>query len=186
MKKPGLLILCATVAGLTVLAQTSAPGHQKGRRSGNSVIHSEHCDFDLVKRVFVYTGHVFIDDPDMKLQCAKITATMPAGSGHPNRIVAENSVVQTNVVIDLLDDHGGTNHVTGHLAVYEFAVAGGVTNETVTVTGDPHIAATEFTGTADELKWDRATGHMAAKNPNFISTSRLDSVLAPTNAAASK
>lgn len=186
MKKTVLLILCATTATLTVLAQTNAPAKKPVARGGNTTILADHGEFELLGHRMVYTGHVHINDPDMKLQCAKITATMPPGSGHPNRIVAESSEAEPIVSIDLLDDHGETNHVTGHLAVYEYTLTAGATNETVTVTGDPHINTPAFQGTADELKWNRATGHMSASNPNFTATGQFDSVLAHTNAPASK
>jgi len=186
MKKTVLLILCATTATLTVLAQTNAPAKKPVARGGNTTILADHGEFELLGHRMVYTGHVHINDPDMKLQCAKITATMPPGSGHPNRIVAESSEAEPIVSIDVLDDHGETNHVTGHLAVYEYTLTAGATNETVTVTGDPHINTPTFQGTADELKWNRATGHMSASNPNFTATGQFDSVLAHTNAPASK
>ena len=186
MKKTVLLFLCATVASLTVPAQTNAPAKKPVARGGNTTILADHGEFELLGRRMVYTGHVHINDPDMKLQCAKITATMPSGSGHPNRIVAESTEAEPIVSNDVLDDHGETNHVTGHLAVYEYTLIGGTTNETVTVTGDPHINTPSFQGTADELKWNRATGHMSASNPNFTATGQFDSVLAHTNAPASK
>lgn len=186
MKKTVLLILCATTATLTVFAQTNAPAKKPVARGGNTTILADHGEFELLGHRMVYTGHVHINDPDMKLQCAKITATMPPGSGHPNRIVAESSEAEPIVSIDVLDDHGETNHVTGHLAVYEYTLTAGATNETVTVTGDPHINTPTFQGTADELKWNRATGHMSASNPNFTATGQFDSVLAHTNAPASK
>jgi len=186
MKKTVLLILCATTTTLTVFAQTNAPAKKPVARGGNTTILADHGEFELLGHRMVYTGHVHINDPDMKLQCAKITATMPPGSGHPNRIVAESSEAEPIVSIDVLDDHGETNHVTGHLAVYEYTLTAGATNETVTVTGDPHINTPTFQGTADELKWNRATGHMSASNPNFTATGQFDSVLAHTNAPASK
>ena len=188
MKKPGwlILILSVAVASLTVLAQTNPLAKKPVARGGDSTIHADHFEFDLLGHRMVYTGHVHINDPDMKLQCAKITATMPPGSGHPDRIVAESSEAEPIVYIDLLDERGETNHITGHLAVYEYALKGGKTNETVTVTGDPHINTPSFRGTADELKWNRATGHMSASNPNFISNGQFDSVLAHTNPPASK
>ena len=186
MKKTLLLFVCATVASLPAVAQTNPPAKKSVARGGDTTIHADHGEFDLLGRRMVYTGHVHINDPDMKLQCAKITATMPAGSGHPNRIVAESSEAEPWVLIDVLDDHGETNHVTGHLAVYEYVIKGGATNETVTVTGDPHINTPSFQGTADELKWNRATGHMSAANPNFTATGQFDSVLAHTNAPPSK
>ena len=186
MKKTGLLILCAAIAGFTASAQTNAPAKKPVTRGGDTTIHAEHGEFDLVGHRMVYTGHVRINDPDMKLQCAKITAYLPPGSGHPSRIVAESTETEPIVHIDLLDDHGETNHITGHLAVYEYTLSGGATNETVTVTGEPHIDTPSFQGTADELKWNRATGHMSASNPNFTATGQFDSVLAHTNAPTSK
>ncbi len=54
-----------------------------------------------------------------------------AGRRAHNHIVAE-----TNVVIDATDDKGQKMHATGEKTVYVFAVQNGVTNETVTLTGN--------------------------------------------------
>jgi len=188
MKKPLLLLLLATVTGLAALAQANPPAaakpHKDILRGGTNTITSDHFDMDTEghKIVMIYTGHVHIDSADMHLACAKITS-YPAASGgsHPERIVAEAGETQTNVVIDLVDDKGELNHVTGQLAVYEYKVAAGATNETVTVTGHPYIDTPMMFGPADVMVWNRATGHMSAKNPLFTSKQDIDAMMSHTN-----
>ena len=174
----------ADTASPSASAPTVKAKTPKVKRGGDTKIQADHGEYDFVGRTVVYTGHVHIDNPDMRLYCAKITSYSPAGSGHPDRIVAECNTVETNVVIDMLDDQGETNHVTGHLAVYEYHIVNGATNETVTVTGDPHISSPKMFGTADRLQWNRTTGHMSADNPNFTSREELDQMMAHTNTPA--
>jgi hypothetical protein len=71
-----------------------------------------------------------------------------------NHIVAE-----TNVVIDSADSKGQTTHVTGDKAVYIYDVQDGVTNETVTLTGNPQPQVENAQGTmvANVIIWDRAS-----------------------------
>lgn len=191
MKTVVSLLLLGLMTTSVARAQTApsptshpASNQPKIKRGGDTRIQAQHGEYDLVARTVVYTGNVHIDNPDMKLRCAKITSYSTAASGHPYKIVAESDSTFTNVLIDMLDEHGQTNHVTGKLAVYEFHVQNGVTNETVTVTGDPHLSSPMMRGTADSLRWDRATGHMSADNPNFVSTEDLDQMMAHTNNVA--
>ncbi len=73
------------------------------------------------------------DHVKARMNCERLTVFVPPDGGHPTNIVAE-----TNVVIDLVDGKGQTNHITAHKAVYSYGVSFGVTNETVTFTGgDP-------------------------------------------------
>ncbi len=51
---------------------------------------------------------------------------------------------------------GQTNHATGDKAVYVYSEQGGVTNETVTLTGNPQMENAQSTLTGDPIVWDRA------------------------------
>jgi hypothetical protein len=64
-------------------------------------------------------------------------------------------------VIDSTDNKGQTTHVTGDKAVYIYNVQNGVTNETVTLTGNPQPRVENAQGTmaADVITWDRANNH---------------------------
>ena len=96
-----------------------------------------------------------VDDPQMKLTCEQLTADMPQAGGRPNHIVAE-----TNVVIDFTDDKGQTNHATSDKAVYDLQVQDGVTNETVTLTGNPRrVENAQGTQAGDVIIWNRVNNN---------------------------
>lgn len=160
------LILIAGWCGLMVHAQTNvtapvspagatiqSPAAVAPRAPTEIHIHSDSADFAMTAREAVYRGHVRVDDPQMKLACAQLTTDVPEAGGRPSHIVAE-----TNVVIDFADAKGQTNQGTGDKAVYIFNVQNGVTNETVTLTGNPQPQVINAQGTqaADIITWDRA------------------------------
>ena len=158
------------------LAQTNAPAAKAAPRSP-TVINSDMANFDLDGRLAVYGGHVMVDDPQMRLKCDRLVVFIPASGERLNHIEA-----QTNVVIDFSDSHGQTAHATGNLAVYRYVVQAGVTNETVTLTGNPQVEGTQGTLTGDEIVWDRANNRLSAKNQKMIFKQNLDTGLG-TNAA---
>ena len=47
-------------------------------------------------------------------------------------------------------------HATGDKAVYDYDVQDGVTNETVTLTGNPQVENAQGRMTGDPIIWDRA------------------------------
>lgn len=189
MKRFGLLAL-AMLSSLMIRAQTNAPAEPSPAPAakasarppaprGPTRIDSDTVDFDLSAREATYRGHVRVDDPQMKLTCAWLVADVPQSGGHVSRIVAE-----TNVVIDFLDDKGRTNCATGEKAVYTYQEHNGVTNEIITLTGNPKVENAQATMTGDEIVWDRANNHMSATNQKMIFRQNLDAVVAPTNAPA--
>ena len=148
-------------------------------------IDSDSADFDGNGHTVTYCGHVRVSDPAMNLTCARLVADLPEAGGRPSRIVAE-----TNVVIDSTDSKGQTTHVTGDQAVYIYNVQNGVTNETVTLTGNPQPQVENAQGTmmADVIAWDRANNgyrfignyHMVS-HQNFGAAPDTKSPLATTN-----
>ena len=112
-------------------------------------IDSDRADFDLNARTATYRGHVRVTDPQMKMTCEWLVADLPE-SGQINHIVAE-----TNVVIDYTDSKNQLTHATGDKAVYNYNVKNGVTNETVTLTGNPQVKSPQFQMTGDAIIWDR-------------------------------
>jgi lipopolysaccharide export system protein LptA len=165
MKIFSLLLLIA----LGVQAQTNAPVENPAPRAA-TVIDSEGADFDLnsTNRVAIYYGHVFLNNPEVKLWCERLTVNLPADSegGHLSHAVAE-----TNVVIDFMDSKGQTNHLTAAKAVYAYSVANLVTNESVIFTGSPDklpvVTMPDATIVADQIVWDRASGHYHFVNPHM-------------------
>ena len=176
MKRFGLIVM-ALLGGLTVHAQTNATGTLPTPR-GPTLVSSDSADFDLAGREATYHGHVQVDDPQMKLKCEKLVADVPAAGGHVNHIVAE-----TNVMIDFQDNQGHTNHAIGDKAVYIYSEQGGVTNETITLTGQaqPQVENAQGTLTGDVIVWDRLNNHLSASNQKMIFRQNLSGVPAATN-----
>ena len=126
-------------------------------------IFSDMVDFDLNTRVAVYRGNVRVNDPQMKLSCELLTATAPAGGGRIESIVAER-----NVVIEMRDESGQTNHATGDKLVYTFKIVDGVTNEVAVLTGHPRLEQPDFTVTGDALEWDRGNKQLRVSNQQMV------------------
>jgi lipopolysaccharide transport protein LptA len=174
MKRYSLVVI-AMLGGLMVHAQTNTPGVLPAPH-GPTRINSDSGDFDLTGHEATYRGHVHVDDPQMKLTCEHLIADVPQAGGHVNHIVAK-----TNVVIDFLDDKGHTNHATGDKAVYVYSEQGGVTNETVTLTGNPQMENAQGTLNGDVIVWDRLNNHLSASNQRMVFRQSLAGTSADTN-----
>jgi lipopolysaccharide export system protein LptA len=87
-------------------------------------------DFD--NHWVTYSDNVCVTNDQMKLTCEWIKAEFSAKGDQATNIVAE-----TNVVIDFTDPKGKQGRAIGTNALYVFQVHNGLTNETVTLTGDP-------------------------------------------------
>jgi lipopolysaccharide export system protein LptA len=185
------LIMIAVLSGWMVYAQTDAampsspasattnsPDATRPPRAPKR-IDSDSADFDLSGHQAIYRGHVRVDDPEMKLTCGLLVADVPPAGGRPNHIVAE-----TNVVIDFTDTKGQTNHATGDKAVYLYNVQNGVTNDTVTLTGNPQMENAQGTQAGDVIIWDRANNKIHFDNPHMIFRQSLNDAVADTNSAA--
>jgi lipopolysaccharide export system protein LptA len=183
------LIVIAALCGLTVHAQTNAtaqsspasattnsPDATRPPRAPTEITSDNSADFDLTGHEVTYHGHVRVDDPQMKLTCAQLTADVPESGGHVSRIV-----VETNVVIDFTDERGQTNHATSDKAVYLYNVQNGVTNETVTLTGNPQMENAQGTQAGDVIIWDRANNKIHFDNPHMIFRQSLNGATAETN-----
>jgi lipopolysaccharide export system protein LptA len=120
---------------------------------------AEHGDFDLKNRIGVYTGNVRVTDPQMKLTCEVLTASVPTNGGRMDSIVAER-----NVKIDGEDDKGRPVRVVSDKAVYSYKVLNSVTNETITLTGNVFVDSAMFKGTGDPLVWDRINNTIHGEN----------------------
>jgi len=141
----------AAGCGLLAQAQTNVTGTFQTFR-GPTLISSGSADFDLAGHEATYRGHVRVNNPQMKLVCEQLIADVPQAGGHVDHLVAE-----TNVVIDFMDNKGQTNHATGDKAVYNYQEQSGVTNESVTLTGDPQPQVENALGvqSGDVITWDR-------------------------------
>ncbi len=121
-------------------------------------ISSDSGYYDGITNQMVYIGHVFVTDhTKARLHCERLTVSLPANGGNPTNILA-----QTNVVVDVLDQSGATNHITADRAVYVYAVVTNspgilTTNETVTFTGGqpmPELTNAKGTVLADPMIMD--------------------------------
>jgi hypothetical protein len=142
-----VLVACwlATLGG-TAWAQTNPPARSVPATKAPATnapqqeldINSDSGFFDGETNQMVYIGHVFVTDhAKARLNCERLTISLPPNGGNPTNILAE-----TNVVVEVLDERGETNHITASKAVYAFCVISNapgniVTNETVTFSGDP-------------------------------------------------
>src|SRR5271154_5890557 len=154
-------------AGINLRAQTNVSTVPPPRAP--TLINSASADFDLTARRAVYRGNVRVDDPQMKLTCEELTADLPQTGGHIDHLVA-----LTNVVMDSVDDKGQTNHATSDKAVYDYNVVSGVTNETVTLTGNAKVENAQGWLTGEPIIWDRANNHINATNQKMIYRQNLN------------
>jgi lipopolysaccharide export system protein LptA len=169
------LVVITVLGGLMVHAQTNTPGALPTPRAP-MFIHADSADFDLNGHQGIWRWHVRVDDPQMKLTCERLVADMPPAGGRPNHIVAE-----TNVVIDFTDTKGQTNHATGDKAVYVYSEQDGVTNKTVTLTGNPQIENAQGTQAGDVIILDLANNKAHFENPHMIFRQSLNGTSADTN-----
>lgn len=144
-----------------------------------TIIESEHGQFDMAtgRQQAIYSGHVRVTDPQMRLACEWLAAEFSPSGGRINRIVAE-----TNVVIDFTDDRGQTNHATCDRAVYVFDVKDGVTNELVTLTGHAQVENPQAWLTGEPIYLDLISKTMHADNQKMILREHPGGPPAATNA----
>jgi len=129
-------------------------------------IHSEGpFQMDLNAYWITYQDHVSVKGTGWKMTCEWLKSDLPL-SGQPTNIVA-----QTNVIGDFVDNKNRKWHATGDKGVYAFHVQDGVTNETVTLTGNPpEIQEGEETNTmsGDAIVYDVVTKKVNIKNPTSV------------------
>jgi lipopolysaccharide transport protein LptA len=183
-----LIVLLALADGRMLPAQTNTDAAgEKATNAATEVslpprprppteIKADRGDFDWETRQATYSGHVRVDDPEMKLTSEWLVANVPQAGERVNHIVAE-----TNVVIDFVDGKGQTNHATGAKAVYYYDVKGGTTNDTITLSGNPQIDNPDGTLTGDVIVWDRENNHLNATNPKMVFRQKLNGPAAGAN-----
>jgi len=176
------LIAGLVLAGGLLHAQTNVADTPKPPRPP-TLINSDHADFDLTVHRAVYWDNVRVDDPKMILTCARLTADMP-----PSQAAAQlkHIVAETNVVIDSVDEKGQTNHATSDQAVYHYEVKSGVTNETVTLTGNARMQNSQGILTGEPIIWDRINNHLTAVNQKMVVNQNIGSALTNTNSSPHK
>jgi lipopolysaccharide transport protein LptA len=146
-----------------VMVETNHPAASRPPRV-KMTIHSEGpYQMDLNDRWITYQDHVQVTEGQMTMKCEWLMANLPLGTEHITNIVA-----QTNVVGDFIDNKNRKWHATGDKGVYTYHVQDGVTNETVTLTGNPpEIQEGEETNTmtGDAIIYDLVTKKVTIPNP---------------------
>jgi lipopolysaccharide export system protein LptA len=175
---------CLMIALMVVAAGTAARAQSNTNAAPSLLrvkdIYSDSADFDWLGHTVTNRGNVRVIAPDMKLTCALLTADFSQTGWHLSHIVAE-----TNVVMDATDSKGQPIHATGDQAVYVYDVQNGVTNDTVTLTGNPQPQVIDARGiqSADVIVWDRANNSYHFSG-NYHFGPNTNNVPAGTNAPA--
>lgn len=133
--KTACIILVLAGFGAVLIAQTNTPPAAKAVR-GETHIYSTSLEVDYPNRTTIYTGNVRVDDPQLKLTCARLTARFMTNAP---QLQIESIVAETNVVVDALDWEGVTNHCTAEKLVYSYSVIDSITNQTLELTGNPQL-----------------------------------------------
>lgn len=157
-------ILVVAGCGVALLAQTNSPGKLK-RERGPTLIDADSLEFKLDALNAVYSGNVKVNDPQMQLTCELLTARFITND---TRLEIESIIAETNVVIDAIDWEGRTNHATADKLVYSYSVVGGITNQTLELTGKPKLMNPLGGLTGEIIFVDLVKGKVFAKNQTTI------------------
>lgn len=176
--KAFLILLVMGVSAVS-WAQTNMPlpTMPKIAPGQKTVIKAKTGSFDNTTRQLIYIGEVRVVDPRIKLECERLTVSVPEDGQPLSRLLAE-----TNVVIDFADEKtAAAYHVTAAKALYEFTVVNSVTNSTVTFTGlpgrKPRVVTAQGVIRSEPLVWDR----VASKFSFFDYEMEFESVTGGTN-----
>ncbi len=149
------------------LATTETNHPAASRQREKITIHSEGpYQMDLNNHWVTYQDRVRVTDRQLIMTCEWLMANFPFHGEHITNIVA-----QTNVVGDFVDDENQKWHVTGDKGVYAYHVQDGVTNETITLTGNPpqiEEGASTNTMTGDAIIYNLITKKVRIDNPTSV------------------
>jgi lipopolysaccharide export system protein LptA len=173
MKTFCLIALMVVTAGTAARAQSNTNAAPQALRLTD--VYADSAELNWAGRTGTFRGHVRVINPDLKLTCEWLVADV-MGTGRINHIVAE-----TNVVIDVKDSKGQAMQATSDKAVYVYEVQNGVTNETVTLTGNPLVSDAHGTQAGDPIVWDRVNNVFRFTNPHMVFTNAFNDVPAGTN-----
>ncbi|MFO1488978.1 MAG: LptA/OstA family protein [Verrucomicrobiota bacterium] len=150
-----------TNAGLTNAA-AHPPANRPPKERPPTRIRSDHAEVDLKNRVVVYNGHVIVVDPEMTMNCDQLTASVPTNSTQVDHIIAKGKVK-----IEGTDNKGRPLNARGDMAIYDFNIVNGVTNKTMTLTGNVYIDSALGKGTADPIVWDLVNDKIHMENQDM-------------------
>ena len=143
---------------------------------------AEHAVVDMNNHNLVYSSHVTVSDPQMKMTCDSLTVSASTNSSASLR--PDGGVAEGHVIIVALDDKGRPINARSDKAIYSYKVANSVTNETVTLTGNVYVDSAMGKGTADPIVWDRInnTIHMENQDMQFQPDIKSGTNTAPAKA----
>jgi lipopolysaccharide export system protein LptA len=143
---------------------TNAPAAKLSR----GYIHLESAGpavFDFNNHCATYSENVSVTNDQMKLTCEWIKAEFTGNWDQATNVVAE-----TNVVVDYIDPKGQRGRAIGTNALYVFQIQNGVTNETITLTGDPPeiLEGPNYTNhtSASDIVYDLITRKVILHSPS--------------------
>ena len=148
--------------------------------------------FDMNNHWVTYSDNVRVTQGQMKLKCEWLKALFSANGDQVQQ--ATNIVAETNVVVDFVDSKGQKGRAIGTRAVYQLQVQHGVTNETVTLTGNlpdappevmqgpnytNHLTGTKFTYDVRTRIWnvEQPSGIFFSTNSSARSNSPMNDAL---------
>jgi lipopolysaccharide export system protein LptA len=114
-------------------------------------------EYVLRPQVALFEGKVRFEHPQRRLSCDHLAVHSGEGDPKNERLVAEHSVD-----FDLMSADGQKVHGTCQKAVYNYGVMGGMTNDTVELTGSPVLQTTNGTIQNSIIIMDRIQNKLMA------------------------
>lgn len=117
--------------------------------------------FDINSRWVTYSDKVRVTNGEMTMTCEWLEHNLPQ-----NEEGITNIIAKTNVVVNFTDKNGRKGRGTGDKAIFFFHVQDGITNKTITLTGNPPKVQTGLTYlTGTNIVYDLMTGMVTANGP---------------------
>ncbi len=111
-----------------------------------------------------FDGDIHVAHPQMNLQCEDLTARFGSGTAE------KGLVAQGGVAFDLVSEKGQKVHGVGEKAIYSYSVGGNMTNDTITLWGNPAmLQMTNSTIRNKSIVLDRAHNKLTASG-NYLIT----------------
>ncbi|PWU15244.1 MAG: hypothetical protein C5B50_15700 [Verrucomicrobia bacterium] len=123
-----------TTTNLLVSTHPSAvKSSSPAARPGSEKMAEISCDRYILQLTnALFTGGVHLRHPRMDLNCEEVLADLPPAGQKIPQVVAS-----TNVIADFVDEQGQHLHGKGDRAVYTYKVSGAITNQLLTLFGNP-------------------------------------------------
>lgn len=142
-------------------SEVGAVASSTNKPAAPTVITADNFDYDTKTGLTIFRDNVHVDNPQMKLVCDKMTATLHQGDISTNGF--DNIVADGSVAIDYLDEQGEKTHATAEKAVYNSSIANGVTNKVLDLTGNPVLERTNGWIMADLITMDQGNSTIRAE-----------------------